>query len=84
MWLLGDQIKQNLKKYIVEQFNISEESLEKEENLYLLGMMPRDVVRLILQIEKEYGIHFTETELADDKLDNISDIALAVRKHMYK
>lgn len=81
---MEDQIKQNLKKYIVEQFNVSEDKLEKEENLYLLGMMPRDVVRLILQIENEYGIHFTETELADDKLDSISDITLAVRKHMYK
>ncbi|GFI22989.1 acyl carrier protein [Lachnospiraceae bacterium] len=81
---MEDQIKQNLKKYIVEQFDISEEKLEKEENLYLLGMMPRDVVRLILEIEKEYGIHFTETELADNKLDSISNIVLAIRKHVHK
>ena len=44
------QIKHNLKKIILEQFNIDEDKLGKVDNLYLLGLMPRDVLRLVLYI----------------------------------
>lgn len=81
---LEEKIKQNLRKIILEQFNISGDKLEEVENLYLLGLMPRDVVRLILQIENEYDIHFTEAELAENRFDSIADITLAVSKHIHK
>ena len=73
------QIKHNLKKIILEQFNIDE---GKVDNLYLLGLMPRDVLRLVLYIENEYDIHFTENELVENKFDSIENIALVVSKHI--
>ena len=76
------QIKHNLKKIILEQFNIDEDKLGKVDKLYLLGLMPRDVLRLVLYIENEYDIHFTENELVENKFDSIENIALVVSKHI--
>lgn len=81
---MEEQIKKELETLIVEQFNINLDQVSATNNLYLLGMLPRDVVKLVLLVEDEFDIHFSEIELVENKFDTISGISFIISQHMSK
>lgn len=79
MLLVEEQIEKELKALISDYFNINADSAD---NLYLLGIMPRDMVKLVYLLEDKYGIRFIESDLLHDKFDNIHDLAVVVNQHI--
>lgn len=81
---LERQIRKEVETFMIEQFNVNVDKMSKNENFYLLGLNPRDVVKLVLWIENKYNIHFTETELVENKFDSIADVIFAIKQHLNK
>lgn len=73
------QIEKELKALIFDHFNVN---ADNADNLYLLGIMPRDMVKMVYLLEDKYGIRFSESELSHDKIDNIHDLTVAVNQHI--
>lgn len=76
---MEEQIEKDLKALISDNFNINADSAD---NLYLLGIMPRDMVKLVYLLEDKYGIRFIESDLLHDKFDSIHDLAVVVNQHI--
>lgn len=79
---MEEQIKKEIESFMVEQFNINVDKIGENDNFYLLGMKPRDVVNLVFMLEEKYNIHFSEAELAENKFDSITNIILTIKRHM--
>lgn len=73
------QIEKDLRTLIYAHFNVN---ADNADNLYLLGIMPRDMVKLVYLLEDKYGIRFIESDLLHDKFDNIHNLAVAVNQHI--
>lgn len=77
--ILEKQIEKDVQALVIEQFNIN---ADKEDNLYLLGIMPRDMVKLVYLLEDKYGIQFSESDLLHTTFDSIHNLAVAVNHHI--
>lgn len=73
------EIEKNVKAIIAGNFKLN---VDRDDDLYLLGLKPRDVVRLVYLIEEKYDIQFGESELIQCKFNMISNIVSAIRQHM--
>lgn len=78
---MENNIEKELKGFLLECCGIDFRNVDKNDNLYLHGMMPRDMVKFVLFIENKYCIHFSENELVEKKFDTLGDIELAVIQH---
>ncbi len=76
---MKDQVEKELKSLILEHFNAN---IDKTDSLYLSGLMPRDMVKLVYLLESKYGIHFSEKELIEIKLDKFQDLVQAINYHI--
>lgn len=75
------QIEKDVRSLVVKHFNIN---AGREDNLYLLGIMPRDIVKLVYLLEDKYGIQFSESDLLHTRFDNIHNLAMAVNQYIQK
>lgn len=75
------EIEKNVKVLIAENFKVN---VDKADDLYLLGLMPRDVVKLVYLIEDKYSIQFSENELTQNKFNLVTNIVSAIKRHMSK
>lgn len=75
------QIKRDVYTILKEQFGVNISVDEKIESLYLLGLMPRDLIRVVFIIENKYNFQFSKTELITTRFDSIDDIILTILQH---
>lgn len=75
------KIEKDVQALVMEHFNIN---ADKEDNLYLLGIMPRDMVKLVYLLEDKYRIQFSESDLSHATFDSIQNLAVAVNQHIQK
>ena len=75
------QLEKNIQTLIAEHFNVE---VGKTDNLYLLGLMPRDIVKLVYLIESKFNIQFSESELTQVTFDSIVNIVSAINLCMKK
>ncbi len=75
------QIETDVKALIIKHFNINADG---EDNLYLLGIMPRDVLKLVYLLEGKYDIQFSETDLLHTRFDSIHALAATIDQHLQK
>lgn len=73
------EVEKNVKAIIAGNFKLN---VDKDDDLYLLGLKPRDVVRLVYLIEEKYDVQFGESELIECKFNIISNIVSAIKQHM--
>lgn len=81
MSFLEKQLEKNIQTLIAEHFNVE---VGKTDNLYLLGLMPRDIVKLVYLIESKFNIQFSESELTQVTFDSIVNIVSAINLCMKK
>lgn len=79
---MEEQIKRDLYTVLKEQFGVKISVGEKIESLYLLGLMPRDLIRVVFIIENKYNFKFSKTELITTRFDSIDDIILTTLQHL--
>lgn len=76
---MKNQVEKELKSFILEHFNVN---FDKTDSLYLSGLMPRDMVKLVYLLESKYGIHFSEKELIETKFDKFQDLVQVIEYHI--
>ena len=81
---MEEQIRKDIEAFMIEHCSINVNKIDETSNFYLLGIMPRDVVKLVLLIEDKYSIHFSEKELVRNRFDSIADIILTIKQYMNK
>lgn len=81
---MKEHIKKSLIMLVVNQFGISKDDVERTQSLYMLGLLPRDIVKLVLLVENEYEFQFSKEELVSRRFDNINDIIQLIDQHMHK
>lgn len=79
MLFLEKQIEKDVKSLFIEYFNIN---ADEDDNLYLLGIMPRDIVKMVYLLEDKYSIRFSENDLLHTKFDSIHALAVAVKQYL--
>lgn len=79
MLFLENQIEKDVKALVIEYFNIN---AGKDDNLYLLGIMPRDIVKMVYLLEDKYSIRFSENDLLHNRFDSIHALVVAVKQHL--
>lgn len=75
------EIEKAVKVLIAENFKVN---IDKADNLYLLGLTPRDIVKLVYLVEGKYDIQFSEDELIQNEFNVITNIVSAIKQHMRK
>lgn len=78
---MTEQIPEKLELLLTEHFGINMPK-DKNENLYLLGMMPRDMLKLVVMIESEFGLQFSEQELLENKFDSFEKLVKLISNHV--
>lgn len=78
---MTEQIPEKLELLLTEHFGINMPK-DKNENLYLLGMMPRDMLKLVVMIESEFGFQFSEQELLENKFDSFEKLVKLISNHV--
>ena len=81
MSFLEKQLENKIQTNNSEQISVE---VGKTDNLYLLGLMPRDIVKLVYLIESKFNIRFSESELTQVTFDNIANIVSAINLCMKK
>ena len=69
----GNEIFEKVKKIIIEQLNVSEDSVTKEASFIDdLGADSLDVVELIMALEEEFDMEIPDAD--DEKIATVNDV----------
>lgn len=73
------EIEKTVQTLIADNFKIN---ATRSDDLFLLGLMPRDLVKVVCLVENEYNIQFSESELVQNKFNTIANIVSVINQHI--
>lgn len=77
------EISKKVVEFISEKFSLKlEENIIKEYSLLdpRIGMMPRDLLVLFMEMQKIFGINFCEEDVIEKRFDYLDNIVDAIMK----
>ncbi|MDF2989339.1 MAG: hypothetical protein K0R50_4849 [Eubacterium sp.] len=85
----NEEIYEKLKNIFSERFEIDLDSMPKENlEKHLLssdiGLAPRNLIYIYLDIEKNFGISIPDEDVATGSLSSVSKIIEMVKRQLYK
>ena len=77
----GNEIFEKVKKIIIEQLNVSEDSVTKEASFIDdLGADSLDIVELIMALEEEFDIEIPDADA--EKVVTVGDVVEYIKDHI--
>ena len=77
----GNEIFEKVKKIIIEQLNVSEDSVTKEASFIDdLGADSLDIVELIMALEEEFDTEIPDTDA--EKIVTVGDVVDYIKDHV--
>lgn len=78
-----ETIQNELKKIVLEIIEDDTSEFSFEDSFYSLGLNSIDRIRLVVEIEKKYGIEIEDDEdYAEENFVNINTVAKVVQKYL--
>lgn len=76
------KVENEVKRIVCYVLEIDEESVDGSSNLFKLGLNSLDKIRIMVGLESEFKVEFTQDEdYMDDKFTNIREIVSLVKKY---
>lgn len=78
-----ETIQNELKKIVLEMIEDDTGEISFEDSFYSLGLNSIDRIRLVVEIEKKYGIEIEDDEdYAEENFININTVTKVVQKYL--
>lgn len=78
--MYDEQIKKIMEVNLGEELLKQADSINREEDLFLLGLDSMNVIRLIIGVEDEFGIEFSDQEISKENWCSIQAIDNLMQK----
>lgn len=75
-------MKERINKIVSKISMLPKEQIEENDILKDLGVDSIKMVEIIIALEEDFQINFTETDLNPEKLNTVKDIILLVESYM--
>lgn len=83
---MNEQAMEEIKVLINKNFDVPLDILNESKNISLLsskiGLLPRDLLKLIVLLEEEYSIKITENEIIGTRVDYLKNLVRIIEQKL--